>query len=575
MVEYQKNDIVMLGESKFETVKGQLWFKDNAFEITAIKDDGMVLLMELDELVSRHDLLPMPINKKRAGNVYYDTIIAASVVGPDDEIPVHSRDYTYFMDAFKKVTEEDGTTLYELVDQQGFKYVHEVQHWLRERYGADDLKIHHQIITVAEAQCRNLWNLRDSLLESGVSSYQFLYEMANMLYLRWMAFNDTKAMESWRDLELTIGDELIEKYQKVIGCIQQETRIYSAPILSQAISVVSKCVNEVNIADVFDLMLQENSKMKDGGAMQNYTPLIVSQLLVKLMKPQLGERWHDPAAGFAGFLVEINDYLRRNNESYSLLDQKEKVFQVTEALTGEEIQKDIAQIGFCNMRFHGIRSDIKNGDALKETNYLLYDGIICEPPMPFFSLAGSTNSEKTKNRQTDFVELILHSLSLQPSSRAAILLPDIFLYRNSSEYRQVRRHLFEDYNLHTILRFPKGVYPRSVNLSMCALFLQQGRSKDGKVLIYDMQAQNLKPEKLQNISAFNGFIKTYNNRMADKQSRFVTLDDLRHGDYIVTFGKKDHAEDLQIDTTEHYLLEANKIVKEIRSLLVRIEKEVQ
>ena len=576
MVEYQRNDIVRLTEAKFEEQRAQLWFKDNAFEIIAIKGDGMVSLMELDEPISESDLLPMPINKKRAGNVYYDPIIAASVVGPDDKIPVYNTDYTYFMEAFKKVTEEDGKPLYELVEKQGFKYVHEVQHWLRERYGSDDLKIHHQIITLAEVQCRNLWNLRDGLLESGVSSYQFLYEMANMLYLRWLTFNDKKALERWMELEQTTGDDLIEKYQKEIQRIQQQTRICSVSVLTQAISEVSKCIQEENISEVFDLMLQENSKMKDGGALQNYTPPVISRLLVELMKPQLGERWHDPASGFSGYLVEINNYLRKNNGNYSLLNQKEKAFQLTEAITGMEIQKDIARIGFCNTRFHGLRSDVKNGDSLNETNYLLYDGIICEPPMPFFTLAGSASSEKTnKNRQTDFVELILNSLSLQPSSRAAILLPENFLYKNSSDYRQIRKRLFEDYSLHTILRFPKGIYPRSASLSMCALFLQQGRSRDGEVLVYDMQNQNLKSEELQDVSVFNGFIKVYNSRMADKQSRFVTLENLRQGDYIVSFGRRNQNEDLELNTPEHYLSEANKIVKEIRSLLVRIEKEVQ
>lgn len=48
MIEFQRNDMTRLAESGFEAVKEQLWFKDNAFEITAIKEDGMAALMELD-----------------------------------------------------------------------------------------------------------------------------------------------------------------------------------------------------------------------------------------------------------------------------------------------------------------------------------------------------------------------------------------------------------------------------------------------------------------------------------------------------------------------------------------------
>ena len=272
MVEYQRNDIVRLGDSKFEELKGQLWFSDNAFVVAEVEKDGKVSLNELNETVSASEILPLPISKKHAGNVYYDPIIAASIIGPDDEIPVHSTDYSYFMDALGRVTEEDGTTLRALVEEQKFKYVHEVQHWLRGRYETDDLKVHHKIITMAEVQYRNLWNLRESLLEAGVSSYQFLYEMANMLYLRWMTFYDEKEADRWKKLEQASGEDLLHFYQEAIRQTKQQTRIYSASVLGEAIKVVSKCAKQENIAELFDLMLQENSKAKDGGAIQNATP---------------------------------------------------------------------------------------------------------------------------------------------------------------------------------------------------------------------------------------------------------------------------------------------------------------
>ena len=134
MIMYQRNDIVKLGDSKFDALKDQLWFSDNTFVIAEVGMDGTVSLNELDEPISISEIMPLSISKKHAGNVYYDPIIAASIIGPDDEIPVHSTDYSYFMDAFGRVTEEDGTTLRGLVEEQKFKYVHEVQHWLRGRY---------------------------------------------------------------------------------------------------------------------------------------------------------------------------------------------------------------------------------------------------------------------------------------------------------------------------------------------------------------------------------------------------------------------------------------------------------
>ena len=573
MIMYQRNDIVKLGDSKFDALKDQLWFSDNAFVIAEVGMDGTVSLNELDEPISISEIMPLPISKKRAGNVYYDPIIAASIIGPDDEIPVHSTDYSYFMDAMGRVTEGDGKTLRALVDEQKFKYVHEVQHWLRERYGTDDLKVHHKIITMAEVQYRNLWNLREGLLDAGVSSYQFLYEMANMLYLRWMTFYDEKEAERWKKLEQTSGEDLLDLYQEAIRQTQQQTRIYSASVLSEAIKVVSKCAKQENIAALFDLMLQENSRAKASGAAQNDTPSLLAQLLVELMQPTIGERWYDPAAGFSGFLVEIDKYLKKTNSNYQLLTEKEKAFQITEALSGIEIQNEVARIGFCNTRFHGIRGDIKVGDSLKETNYQLYDGIICEPPIQMFSLAGKQSTGTNKNKQLEFVDLILKSLSPQRNSRAAILLPESFLYKNSYEYQYFRKRLFEEYDLHTILRLPKGIYPNS-SISMCAIFLTN-KCRDGKwVLLYDMQNEKMKSENLDNLNIFKDFIKAYRSREPQRKGQLISLDEIRNDGYTITFVKDKHQEEEKIESPAHYLVEANKVVREIRSLLKKIEIEV-
>lgn len=573
MIMYQRNDIVKLGDSKFDALKDQLWFSDNAFVIAEVGMDGTVSLNELDEPISISEIMPLSISKKHAGNVYYDPIIAASIIGPDDEIPVHSTDYSYFMDALGRVTEEDGTTLRALVEEQKFKYVHEVQHWLRGRYETDDLKVHHKIITMAEVQYRSLWNLRENLLEAGVSSYQFLYEMANMLYLRWMTFYDEKEFGRWKKLEQTSGEDLLDLYQEAIRQSKQQTHIYSASVLGEAIKVVSKCVKQENIADLFDLMLQENSRAKASGSAQNDTPGLLAQLLVELMQPTIGERWYDPAAGFAGFLVEIDKYLKKASSDYQLLTDKEKAFQITEALSGMEIQKEVARIGFCNTRFHELRCDIKVGDSLKETNNQLYDGIICEPPIQMFSLAGRQGSNTYTNMQLEYVELILKSLSLQRDSRAAILLPESFLYKNSSEYQNFRKRLFEEYDLHTILRLPKGIYPNS-SISMCAIFLSN-KCRDSKwVLLYDMLHEKMKPENLDNLNIFKDFIKAYRSREPQRRGQLISLDEIRNDGYTISFVKDKHHEDEKMETPTHYLVEANKVVREIRSLLKKIEFEI-
>ena len=573
-MKFERKDIVRIRDPKFEELKGALWFKDNAFEITKVEDNGMALLFELDAPIPVEELLPMPIGKKYSRNVYYDPIIAASVLGPNDKIPVHTTDYSYFMDAFGRVKDEEGNTLLAIVEEQKFKYVHELQHWLRNRYGSDDLRIHHKLITLAEKQYQTLWELRESLTKAGVSTYRFLYEMANMLYLRWLSFYDEIEAERWKELEQTSGDEKLEKYQQAIKRIKQETRIYSASALDQAIKTVSLCAKKENIAELFDLMLQRNSEAKDGGATHNATPKVLAQLLVDVMQPKLGEYWYDPAAGFSGFLVEINNYLRKNNDNYQFLTEKDCHFQITEALSGIEIQKEVARIGFCNTRFHGLWCDVKNDDSLKTINYQHYEGIICEPPIQMFSMVGKQDTEgSNKNKQLEFVELILKSMNRQFVGRAAILLPESFFNKSSWEYSYVRKQLFEEYSNQAILRLPKGIYPNS-NISMCALFLTCGPNNDGKVLVYDMQSEKLKPEQFQDIKLFNGFIKAYREGNIDKKGSLLPIDQIRDKEYQINFRTSVNKEIEQMKTPLYYWLEANKVVRDIRGLLTIMRKEI-
>ena len=109
---------------------------------------------------------------------------------------------------------------------------------------------------------------------------------------------------------------------------------------------------------------------------------------------------------------------------------------------------------------------------------------------------------------------------------------------------------------------------------MCAIFLRCRPSEDGKVLIYDMLSEKLKPEQLQDVSVFNGFIKAYRDGVFGKKGYFLSLDQLRNDDYQIKFGVDNDSEKQQMETPSYYLLEANKVVREIRSLLSKMEKEI-
>lgn len=85
-------------------------------------------------------LLPVNVDGIEDRWIYYDPVIAASIVFPGEEIPVYQRDYSYYLDAFEKYY--DGKkTFKELVEKAHLLYVHEIQHFFRKKYNEDYLKI--------------------------------------------------------------------------------------------------------------------------------------------------------------------------------------------------------------------------------------------------------------------------------------------------------------------------------------------------------------------------------------------------------------------------------------------------
>ena len=100
----------------------------------------MVKLASVNSVVSRSELQPVTVDGIEDRWIYFDPMIAASIVFPGDEVPAHHVDYSYYMDAFEHCFV--GKKSYkEIIEKEHLMYVHEIQHYLRKHHQADDLKI--------------------------------------------------------------------------------------------------------------------------------------------------------------------------------------------------------------------------------------------------------------------------------------------------------------------------------------------------------------------------------------------------------------------------------------------------
>ena len=133
-----------------------------------------------------------------------------------------------------------------------------------------------------------------------------------------------------------------------------------------------------------------------------------------------------------------------------------------------------------NLYLHGVGIDsspVKCEDSLEKEPSRLYDVILANPPFGTRPAGlGEISSmrqdffAKTSNNQLNFLQHIM--LRLKVGGRTAVVLPDNVLFEGGAG-ETVRKELLADYNLHTILRLPTGIfYAQGVRANV--LFFSRG-----------------------------------------------------------------------------------------------------
>lgn len=143
-------------------------------------------------------------------------------------------------------------------------------------------------------------------------------------------------------------------------------------------------------------------------------------------------------------------------------DKAKREFLRNEALSGTDNTALVVTLASMNLYLHGVgtdRSPIICADSLEKQPEKLFDVILANPPFGTRP-AGSVDIQRddfiteTKNNQLNFLQHIM--MSLRNGGRAAVVLPDNVLFEGSGE--TIRRKLLTDFNLHTILRLPTGIF---------------------------------------------------------------------------------------------------------------------
>jgi len=225
---------------------------------------------------------------------------------------------------------------------------------------------------------------------------------------------------------------------------------------------------------IYEDILHGLATKKDTG--EFYTPRAVTQFIVDMVNPQLGEKIIDPACGTSGFLVCAIEHLRK--QVSNITDRK--VLQ--ETITGTELKPLPFMLSVVNLITHDIEvPQIENGDSLSRELTSIkqaerVDIIITNPP--FGGVVGDgmeTNfplNYRTKESADLF--LILFIQLLKNGGRAGVVLPDGSLTGEGVKAR-IREKLLTDCNLHTIIRLPQSVFAPYATVNTNLLFFEKGK----------------------------------------------------------------------------------------------------
>lgn len=227
--------------------------------------------------------------------------------------------------------------------------------------------------------------------------------------------------------------------------------------------------------DIYEKLLRDLQSA--GNAGEFYTPRAVTQFMVDMVDPQLGEKVLDPACGTGGFLVCALEHLRKQARSA----EDEAVLQTS--IHGVEKKQLPHLLCVTNMLLHGIDvpSEIRHDNTLT-TPLRDYgakdrvDVILTNPPFGGTEEPGveANFPADVRTKETADLFLVLIKHLLKTNGRGAVVLPDGTLFGEGVKSR-IKEQLLTECDLHTIVRLPNGVFSPYTGIKTNLLFFTKGR----------------------------------------------------------------------------------------------------
>ena len=225
--------------------------------------------------------------------------------------------------------------------------------------------------------------------------------------------------------------------------------------------------------EIYESILKELQSA--GSAGEFYTPRAVTQFMAQMIDPQIGEHMADFACGTGGF---ITSWLAELKKKVQTVDDEKKY---SESIYGIEKKQFPYMLCITNMLLHDLdvpqvfHDNSLLRDVLDYTEKDQFNVILMNPPYGGSEKAEVKNhfpSDLASSETADlFMSVIMYRL--KKNGRAAVILPDGFLFGTDNAKINIKKKLLSEFNLHTVVRMPGSVFSPYTSITTNILFFDR------------------------------------------------------------------------------------------------------
>lgn len=396
------------------------------------------------------------------------------------------------------------------------------------------------------ALVKKVGDIANVMAAAGVGYTDYITQLTYILFLKMDAEKEEYGLKStipdgykWKDMIDLSGTDLVDKYEEILEELSKDEGLIGT-IFTRATNKIDRPVMLAKVIEmvasedwymmegdvkgaIYESILEKNGQDRKSGAGQYFTPRALIQAIVDVIDPKITETVADPCCGTAGFLLAAYEHMKTQSK-----DIEKQDFLKNHALFGADNTALVVTLASMNLYLHDIgvnKSPIAYQDSLIDTSDKLYQVVMTNPPFgtrPQGSVEVAANRPefiKTSDNQVNFLQHIMSIV--KTGGRVGVVLPDSVL-TDTGTTEKVREKLLKDYNLHTILRLPTGIfYANGVKTNV--LFFDKGEpTKDIWVYDYRTGIKHTMATKPMTRANLDEFVECYcSGHMQDRKPTYT------------------------------------------------------